>query len=338
MKIAIIICSPDHAFAGGVVNQGIMWKHGLELIGHEVDLTNYWTYYDWGKYDSIIMLGMGVYHVPMIKKLMKFNPNVISAPIIDPDPQMSWKSYRRKATYSISWFRHFSGFRGMQHIYYQFETLKAYLVRSEYEANFLNQVFGIAKERIFLVPLSYRNEDINVFPKKENFCLHVSRLDSAVKNVPRLIEAAKKYSFNLVLAGFIKGEKEKSNLKSMIGDSSNISYVGILSDEELNAYYKRAKVFALPSTNEGVGLVALEAAAYGSEIVLTNLGGPKYYYNGMAALVDPYNIDDIGQTIVSCLRDGKSQPKLMTYIKEHYSLKVCSLRLAEVIKTIQTMK
>ena len=32
-----------------------------------------------------------------------------------------------------------------------------------------------------------------------------------IKNVPRLIEAAKKYGFDLKLAGHISGEKEEKN-------------------------------------------------------------------------------------------------------------------------------
>ena len=49
----------------------------------------------------------------------------------------------------------------------------------------------------------------------------------------------------------------------MIGDSTNIEILGFVSDDELISLYNRAKVFALPSINEGVGLVALEAAVHG---------------------------------------------------------------------------
>lgn len=46
---------------------------------------------------------------------------------------------------------------------------------------------------------------------------------------------------------------------------------------------------------EGVGIVAVDAAIYGCEIVITNIGGPKEYYDNMAYTVNPYNIDDIGK-------------------------------------------
>ncbi|AGB29482.1 glycosyltransferase [Prevotella dentalis DSM 3688] len=334
MKLAISLCTSSHAFLGGVVNQGKMWKDGLELLGHSVDLVNYWDSYKWADYDAIIVLGMGLEHVSLINEISKYNKHVISAPILDPDPSISWNMFRIKARYSLGWFKHFSGFRGMRHLFYGFEQLNAYLVRSNYEADFLTKVFKIKRKRIFIVPLSYRNKDINYFPEKEDFCFHVSRLDAPNKNVRRLIEAAKKYQFRLILAGFINGEDNKTLLLDQIRNYPNISYIGTLPDDKLNHYYEKAKVFALPSTNEGVGLVALEAAAYGAEILMTNLGGPQEYYKGMAELVNPYSIDEIGQAICKLMKEGKAQPQLMNYIKKEYSLRACSVKLEKVIISI----
>jgi glycosyltransferase involved in cell wall biosynthesis len=82
------------------------------------------------------------------------------------------------------------------------------------------------------------------------------------KNVPRLIEAAKKYQFNLKLVGNKGNAESEKRIRALIGDSQNIEILGFISDEELSLLYDKAKVFALPSINEGVGLVALEAAMH----------------------------------------------------------------------------
>ena len=101
--------------------------------------------------------------------------------------------------------------------------------------------------------------------------------------------------------------------------------MGFVSDKELSLLYNRAKVFALPSINEGVGLVALEAAMHGCNIVITNLGGPKEYYpKDMAQTVNPYDIDDIGQAIIKALADNNSQPKLREHIKNTYNVSSCT--------------
>jgi hypothetical protein len=91
--------------------------------------------------------------------------------------------------------------------------------------------------------------------------------------------------------------------------------------------YKRAKVFALPSIYEGVGIVALDAAVMGCDIVITRLGGPKEYYNNMAVEVDPYSIDEIGLAVSQLMQGQTFQPDLRKYILENYSLKNISEQL-----------
>jgi len=181
------------------------------------------------------------------------------------------------------------------------------------------------------VPLSIRTPFIDYFPEKEKFCFHSSRLAAKNKNVERLINAAKKYKFELVLAGFLNGDKERDWLENLISGYDNISYVGLLSEEDLIKYYQKAKVFALPSTNEGVGMVALEAASYGCEIVLTNIDAPKYYYKGRAYLVDPYNVDDIGLKILEAMEHGDKQPELKSFVEKEYSLEKCSRLLHDAL-------
>lgn len=41
MKIAIINTNSALSIGGGVLQQGIMWHDGLELLGHECDLINF---------------------------------------------------------------------------------------------------------------------------------------------------------------------------------------------------------------------------------------------------------------------------------------------------------
>ena len=115
------------------------------------------------------------------------------------------------------------------------------------------------------------------------------------------------------------GDSERGWLNGLVGDSKNIEYVGEISEAELLDYYKRAKVLALPSMFEGVGMVALEGAAYGCEVVLTNVGAPKEYYDGRAILVNPSSVDEIGQGISKAIKERFAQPELKTYIETHYS-------------------
>ena len=328
MNIAIIQSTEAVAKNGGVRVQGVMWGAGLKGLGHHVDLINFWENHEWNDYDAIIVLAVGQMFPAIVNHLNKCHVNIVIAPILDPTVSIKrfkfmykYWNFRFLRLYTQEYFRH----RGMN-------LGNWYLARSVFEKTYISEVFNIPKDRISVVPLSFRTEPINYFPDKMNFCFHASRLYDRGKNVERLILAAKKYNFRLVLAGFLHGDVEKKWLCNLIDGAPNIEYVGVLTDSELIEFYKKAKVFALPSFVEGVGMVALEAASYGCEIVLTKLGAPKEYYDGQAVLVDPKSIDEIGESIVKCLSDGYAQPKLQKFVLEKYSLRECSIQLEKALQ------
>lgn len=106
----------------------------------------------------------------------------------------------------------------------------------------------------------------------------------------------------------------------------------MISDEELISYYKRSKVFTSPSLLEEVGMVVLEAAAFGAEIVLTKLGAPKEYWQGHAELVDPYNTDEIGLAVLKCMNNDLSKSNMLEFIRNNYSLEACTKKLIASLK------
>jgi|GEM_PF-826486 len=335
MKIGIIKSTPTISPTGGVRIQALMWKDGLEKLGHRCDLINMWEENDWKSYDVIIVMEYGGNFRNWMKGLSKHNENIAFAPILDP----AWgkRKYKFFAKY---WGSHkllglTSRFRDL---YDCAKIAKLYLTRSNQETEYLSYCCDIPKCKIAQVPLSLRFEPLSEVPSKESFCFHASRLASSNKNIARLIQAAIKYKFPLVLAGYLHGKKEEEWLHSLIDEHENIKYVGTITDEELCDYYKRAKVFALPSLVEGVGMVALEAAGYGCEIVLTNIGAPKDYFQGRAALINPYSVDEIGQAVVSCLNNGNTQPELLQYIKDNYTIDACTRKLEMALKQILNEK
>ena len=323
MKIGLVKGFASKNYYGGVSVQGRMWLEGLKKLGNDVYLLDNWSNYDWKSFDWIIIIGLGTLYRGYIELFSDIpSIKIASAPIIDYTGSV-W-SYglrgRVQGCKKIHWHT------SIYDEYHLHNRISLYLVRSNHEMNFLTKGLGFRDSNIRMVPLNYRAgfpvQEISSI-KKENFVLHVSRLLSSGKNVKRLIEAAIKFKFDLVLAGTVNGNQELSALNKMIGNHSNIKYVGRLSDEELLSYYRRAKVFALPSLVEGVGMVALEAATQGCNIVLTNLGAPKEYFGGKAFLVNPYSVDDIGNKIMMALNDNETQPYLQNHIIKNYSEDRC---------------
>jgi len=329
MKIAIYKPTVSVSPVCGVKVQGKMWRDGLVALGHQVDLVNIWDDYDWDSYDWLIMMGYGGNFRDSSRAFSKLVKRLAIAPIVDPDC-----GYIKYKFYTKYWGnqKHLGLSSRFHDLYLNKDFYKLWLVRSDFEKSYVTKCLDIDESLIDLVPLQYRVPSCDTMPLKENFCFHASRLAASNKNVPRLVEAAKKYGFNLVLAGLLASEEEKQWLHNMIDGHDNIKYVGQLTDEELVNYYRKCKVFALPSITEGVGMVALEAAANGAEIVLTNDGGPKYYLKDHAEIINPYSVDDIGRAVMKLMERNVYQPALLDYMKNNFSAEACSKQLEKALK------
>lgn len=332
MKIAYIMY-PGACYLGagdGQKMQAEIWLKELERKGHQVDRINSWGHYDWKSYDVIHVFGFGLWNYDMIHWGSGINPNFVFSPIIDTNMPM-WKY--RIATYAgCSKLRLYTQNYALRRLK---PDIKLFFARSEYEANYLRQGYGIEDNKIAIVPLSYRETNYDPTVKKEPFCLFAGTMTQPRKNVPRLIEAAKKYGFPLKLVGNTGNTESEAQLRALIDNAPDIEILGFVCDEELSSLYNRAKVFALPSINEGVGLVALEAAICGCNIVITNLGGPKEYYEkGTVELVNPYDINDIGKAVLKALENTTAQPKLRNTLIKKYNVSTCVDKLIDYYQQI----
>lgn len=317
MRIGYIL-NPGALISGksnGIRSQAISWSNILRNKGHDVVLINVWNDYKLNSFDLIHFFGSGPWVNDLASQIKKRNPNLIFSPVCD-EVGGIWKSKVK------SWV----GFEPLQlwsKPYMRRKALslfKAIFIRSDFEGMYMNKAYGVEESNLFKVPLSHSSQYLeSIDYEKENFCLHISSITHERKNVHRLVEAALKYKFNLVLAGSTGTTSDFEPLKKLIGNSKNITVLGFVSDEKLIELYKNAKVFALPSIMEGVGIVALDAAVYNCEIVITDIGGPKEYYNGLAHLVNPYSIDSIGTAVKNALNNNNFQPGLRNHIMNNYS-------------------
>ncbi len=316
MKIAYVMY-PGGCYVGnqdGQKMQAIIWARGLEKYNHEIDFINPWEKYNWDEYDIIHVFGIGLWNYDFIHWGSRLNANFVFSPIIDSTTPI-WK-YKLATYCGIKKLRLYSQNYMLRKLK---NDIKLFYSRSNYESSYLEKGYGISHNKIINLPLSYRFDNYKKIPK-EKFCLFVGTITQERKNVLSLIKAAIKYNFKLVLVGNTGNKESFNKVRSLISDKKNIEIKGIVSDQELITLYNKAKVLALPSINEGVGLVALEAAVHGCDIVITEIGGPKEYYNNMAYTVNPYDIDDIGKKVILALNENKYQPQLRQYIINNYSL------------------
>lgn len=329
MKVAFYYIGNRLSYGNGIVSQAITWKNGLEKLGHEVTLCNCWDFYPLEEYDAIQIFGFNEGLVDYIRNLSKKNKNIFLSPILDPDYSIMNAKFRSHyGNYDLRISSRFSALRDSR------KLLKGVLVRSEFEKKYMIQAFNYRQEQCHIVYLPSGVTPHFPFPTKEPYCLHISFLADDRKNVKRLIEASIKYNFRLVLAGGLRNEKETEKFNAWIKGHDNVEYRGWVTEAEKIELYRHAKVFALPSTIEGVGLVALEAACYGADIVITNLGGPKEYYGDYALKVNPYSVDEIGSAVMRYMNGLSFQPQLAKFINDNNSLDAISAKLVKIYSLI----
>ncbi|MFB3886419.1 MAG: glycosyltransferase family 4 protein [Thermodesulfobacteriota bacterium] len=142
------------------------------------------------------------------------------------------------------------------------------------------------------------SEDLSQF---KDCVLCVARIEGR-KNQLNLVRAANRVGYQLVLVGK-PAPNHASYFRKILKESRpNIHVVGHVSHEKLPRYYSVAKVHAMPSWMETPGLSSLEAGAAGCNIVVTEKGDTRDYFEEYAFYCEPDSIESIGGAIEKARR------------------------------------
>ena len=123
-------------------------------------------------------------------------------------------------------------------------------------------------------PLDQRDVD------RDPYILCVGRLSDPRKNIHLLLEAYSllpaqvRATVRLVLAGSSGPSEAFWKHTNKLGLRDRITFIASPERDELVHLYQEASVFALPSDEEGFGVVVLEAMACSVPVVSTRSGGP----------------------------------------------------------------
>jgi glycosyltransferase involved in cell wall biosynthesis len=171
----------------------------------------------------------------------------------------------------------------------EYEIADAITVPSVFAAQtYIDQ--GVDPSKLHVVPYGVQLERFTPVdhPEPSIFSVMFAGEVTLRKGVPYLLEAFLKIDHpnkRLTIAGhadprFLKFLHAKGLL------SSDITFVGSLSQPELNRFFSRADVLVLPSVEDGFGLVLAEAMASGCPVIASrSSGGPDLVDDGVDGFI-----------------------------------------------------
>jgi len=171
---------------------------------------------------------------------------------------------------------------------------------------------GIPKEKIIKIPYGVDLSYFKQIPKQDDiFRVVFGGGLSLRKGIPYLLQAFAELNLpnsELLLIGPVN-EEIKPFLKKYEGKFKNISYQPI---RELHKFYSQGSVFVMPSIEEGLAMVQLQAMACGLPVVCTtNTGGEDIVRDGKDGFVIPIrDVDKLKEKLVY-LYDNQDVCKLM---------------------------
>jgi glycosyltransferase involved in cell wall biosynthesis len=128
--------------------------------------------------------------------------------------------------------------------------------------------------------------------RDKSLVICVARIEG-IKNQLNLIKALNNTRFKLLLIGNHSPNQPAYYNACRNIAAANIEFIDHLPQAELVTYYQHAAVHVLPSWFETTGLSSLEAAAMGANIVITDKGDTREYFEDDAFYCDPGNPQSI---------------------------------------------
>lgn len=198
----------------------------------------------------------------------------------------------------------------------QLELADRIVTNSNAESAKLSSVFGLPKEKFIAVhngidekfiQLANAKSFSSCVPESQKFFLNVGNIEPR-KNQLSLIQAMKKFpDYKLVLIGFVRDQVYARKCFELGGDK--LIFLGSMphNSELLRAAMAASEIFIMPSILETPSLAALEAAAQGAKIVITEVGSTREYFGDMAHYINPNDVDSICDAIESALLKNKDK-------------------------------
>lgn len=172
--------------------------------------------------------------------------------------------------------------------------------------------------------------------KVSDFILCVGRLETR-KNQLMLLKALEDSDITLVFAagGFTYQPDYAAACKAFRRKGKTV-FIERLTPEELSSAYAASRAHALPSWYELPGIVSLEAARLGTNVLVTEFGTSRDYFSSSAFYAQPDKPDDILNAATAAFhrpKDGRLKQQVAAYTWENSAREVFSVYEQILAKT-----
>lgn len=212
-----------------------------------------------------------------------------------------------------------------------FQMADKIIAVSNYTKNILVEHYGIPPEKIAVVhngstlmPLAASYERWEAQNKTHPLVLFLGRLTQQ-KGTHQFLEMAAEVKSHrddvqFVMAGSGDMMPELIDRTFALGLQHNLLFAGKVGNEEAKKLYSKADCFVMPSLSEPFGLVALEAAAHGTPVVLSRQSGASEVL-GHCFSVDFWDTAKMADCVLTILREAPLAHQMRTEsLKDLYRL------------------
>jgi glycosyltransferase involved in cell wall biosynthesis len=217
-----------------------------------------------------------------------------------------------------------------------FKRANKILVLSKYTKDMILKKYKIDESKIIIVPSPI---DTSVFSPNRNDhngirILFVGRINDPRKNVSMLMHAFNKLAYERRdVELWLVGEEPSENLRNLVsqlGILDKVKYFKDVPHDEIVNFYQSCDIFALPSYQEGLGIVVLEAMSCGLPVVSTKCGGPEWLLQDgeNALMVENNNINAFASKLLMIIDDMGLRLKVGLKARETIVEK-CSIKSIE---------
>ncbi len=181
---------------------------------------------------------------------------------------------------------------------------------SQFTSRQLRELLQVSGDRIRVVHHGVRIPPAIGDSEREDLVLTVGAIQKR-KNVARLVKAFEQMpkGWRLTIAGSPDGFGAEEELRAVEESPrrADIDVPGYVSASELERLYRRAKIFAFPSLDEGFGMPVLDAMARGIAVITSNRSAMPEVAGDAAVFVDPCDVDQIATALMNLSEDDEAR-------------------------------